>query len=199
VAGTFTTTASTSSSTIREASFPKDTDRLSRLHRNYSEQRFAGCIIRSNEYWNNYLSIELKGSLWVLEVGGTLVAWLSLRSRGDRFQLREFGVDTDCSASGVTTNTALTMLLAHVMKEIQSPAGSRMVEEWLLAVPTFILDECRLQAGEECVPYVDWPKLTNDDDLGWMYRYKIQDENVSIDSINGSSQTPHLIWPADSF
>jgi hypothetical protein len=188
----------TDSPTIREASFPEDTDRLSRLHRNYSEQRFAGCILRSTDYWNTYLSIELKGTLWVKQVEGTLVAWLSLRPRGEgRFQVREFGVDTEfCSTSGVTTSILLTMLLSHAMQEIQISSGSDNMLE--LATPTFLLDECRSSQadGEGCLPYIDWAKLKNDDDLGWMY--KILDEKVPIESINGS-QTPHLIWPADSF
>lgn len=197
---TITTSASTSSAvptTIRKASFPNDTERLSHLHRIYSEQRFAGCILRSTDYWNDYLSIELQGSLWVLEVGGTVVSWLSLRSRGDRFQLREFGFDQNCSVTGITTSTALSTLLAHAIKELPTSSEDDDDDDSrLLAVPTFLLDECRSRGGEESLPHIDWPKLTNDDDLGWMY--KILDERIVIASIDGS-QTPHLIWPADSF
>jgi hypothetical protein len=60
---------------IREASSPDDTERLPALHQHYSEQRFAG--------WNDYLSVELKGSLWVLvaqneDTSSAIVAWLSI-------------------------------------------------------------------------------------------------------------------------
>eukprot|EP00751_Fragilariopsis_kerguelensis_P010688 CAMPEP_0170786644 /NCGR_PEP_ID=MMETSP0733-20121128/17771_1 /TAXON_ID=186038 /ORGANISM="Fragilariopsis kerguelensis, Strain L26-C5" /LENGTH=436 /DNA_ID=CAMNT_0011132621 /DNA_START=795 /DNA_END=2105 /DNA_ORIENTATION=+ len=51
---------------VRQAKFPQDTEQLHQLHRIYSEQRLVGCIIRSKEYWTNYISQELKGSLFVL-------------------------------------------------------------------------------------------------------------------------------------
>ena len=50
----------------RQARFPEDTKQLMEIHQMYSEQRFAGCIVRSEEYWNNYVSEELRGSLWVV-------------------------------------------------------------------------------------------------------------------------------------
>lgn len=43
---------------VRRAQFPQDTDCLQRIHQQFSEQRLAGCIIRSKEYWNRYLSGE---------------------------------------------------------------------------------------------------------------------------------------------
>jgi len=194
----------TSTTTIREASFPDDTDRLSALHRNYSEARFSGCMIRSNEYWNQYLCQELIGTFYVLQMDDDIVAWISLRPRGlAKVQLREFGVDTtlENGSQVITTITALTLLLAHAMKELEhSTTTSLAEEEWIhLALPTFVLEECRSTGSEkECLSYVDWSKLTPNDDLGWMYKILNEKAVPSIESINGT-HTPHLIWPSDSF
>ncbi len=174
---------------IREASFPKDTDQLSQLHRIYSEERFAGCLIRSNDYWNEYLSQELQGSLWVLETS-SIVAWLSLRPRGTRFQLQEFGFDKESSL--ITLTEALTLLLQFAVQELQK--NQKVPEDWILTLPTFVLDECCMVKGS--MPFMDWSNMTQEDDFGWMY--KILDNTISIESINGS-QKPHFIWPADSF
>ena len=86
--------------TIRCARFPEDAPALAALHRRYSESRFV-CVARTERYWSEYLSKELGETLQVLMAPGDdeIVAWKSLRDRGGRFQLREFGVDTErCSA-----------------------------------------------------------------------------------------------------
>ena len=43
----------------RLAIFPNDTRELMRIHSRYSEERFAGCIVRDERYWNEYLSREI--------------------------------------------------------------------------------------------------------------------------------------------
>ena len=64
---TATATATTlmDSFTLRPAEFPRDTERLQCLHQEFSEKRFFGCIIRSAQYWNDYISKELSENLWV--------------------------------------------------------------------------------------------------------------------------------------
>jgi predicted GNAT family N-acyltransferase len=180
---------------IREASFPDDTERLSALHQHYSEQRFAGCIVRSHDYWNDYLSVELKGSLWVLvaqneDTSSSIVAWLSMGPRGDRYQLREFGVDE----KRMSTCEALSLLLSRARAILQAHTADDARHQWPLVLPTFVLDQIRLNKDE--ASYVDWPSEAVDNDLGWMY--KILDDQIKLESINGT-QTSHLIWPADSF
>jgi hypothetical protein len=167
---------------IREASFPQDTERLAKLHQLYSEQRFAGCIVRSLEYWNTYLSQELKGSLWILVQEEMIVAWLSVRPRGERFQLREFGLDETL----IATSMALRLLLSRANITAESPSS------FALVLPTVVLD----QVDQTDDSFLDWSTETSEDDWGWMY--KILDDQIQIDSINGSER-PHLIWPADSF
>lgn len=177
---------------IRKANFPNDTDQLSKLHQQYSEQRFSGCIVRTTDYWNNYLSNELQGSLWVLEQaeGNNIVAWLSIRSRGERYQLREFGVEEE----QISCCKALTLLLSNAVKEQQATTSDK---SWkALILPTFLLNQLRSEKDEALLLF-DWLSEVAEDDLGWMY--KILDETINIECLKGETRVPHLIWPADSF
>mmetsp|Transcript_37170 Transcript_37170/g.107077 ORF Transcript_37170/g.107077 Transcript_37170/m.107077 type:complete len:371 (+) Transcript_37170:49-1161(+) len=172
---------------VREASFPGDIEQLSQLHKKFSEDRFAGCIVRSPEYWNEYLSVELNDSLWVFEGSHGIAAWLSIRPRGDRFQLREFGYNNELPG-GPAFGVAFASLLSHAIQNILNTSE----EECMLALPTFVLEDCK----SESLSGIEFEQATSDDDLGWMY--KILDSSISIEDVNGKNR-PHLIWPADSF
>lgn len=175
--------------TIRNAAFPQDTDRLCQLHQTYSEHNFAGCIVRSPEYWNDYLSKEL-GNTLVLTTNDKIVAWLSLRPRGDRVQLREFGVDS----TAIGTAKALDLLLPCARKKLNGVADT-----CLLVLPTHVLDQAKAERQEknnDLLKSLDWESVVEENDQGWMY--KILDQQVPFDVISGKT-TPHLIWPADSF
>jgi predicted GNAT family N-acyltransferase len=50
---------------VRRAIYPQDASRLFQLYQLYSEQRLV-TIVRSLEYWEKYVSVELSNSLWVL-------------------------------------------------------------------------------------------------------------------------------------
>mmetsp|Transcript_13308 Transcript_13308/g.15252 ORF Transcript_13308/g.15252 Transcript_13308/m.15252 type:complete len:326 (-) Transcript_13308:205-1182(-) len=81
---------------FRLAEFPHDTSRLQFLHQQYSERRFIGCVVRSKEYWDMYLSKELNERIHVMTTcnndSNTIQAWMSLRPRAEgRMQLIEFG------------------------------------------------------------------------------------------------------------
>jgi hypothetical protein len=176
------------SHSIREAAFPSDTERLCRLHQIYSQSNFAGCIVRSQDYWNQYLSQELANSLFVLtadDQGGLIVAWLSLRLRGDRVQLREFGVDRDI----ISTDNALNSLLGHAAEKLS------VGNEWTLVLPTTVLYQAR-QDQDQCFTCIDWSSQVPHDDLGWMY--KVYASEIPFEVVSGEKR-PHLIWPADSF
>lgn len=179
------TTAGNSLWRIRDAAFPKDAHQLGSIHQKFSEQRFAGCIVRSPEYWNTYICAELSGSLLVLEASHVVIAWLSIRWRGDRVQLREFGFD-ETSSVGISICTAFSVLLARAVTRVQSAR-----DEWELALPTFLLEACQTDDGMSF-----GQSVRPDNDLGWMY--KILDEQITIQSVNGMER-PHLIWPVDSF
>lgn len=65
---------------VQAARFPEDTTTLQALHRQYSETRFVGCIIRSDTYWNDYLSKELE-NLFVLKAYDSRLDVHSLKKR----------------------------------------------------------------------------------------------------------------------
>lgn len=67
---------------IRLAQFPQDTKRMQAIHQRSSEGRFVGCIVRTEQYWNDYISKELDGSLWTITKNDKVVAWASLRLKG---------------------------------------------------------------------------------------------------------------------
>lgn len=168
----------------REAIFPDDTSTLQSLHQVFSERKFVGCIVRSQNYWNMYISAELKGTLFVLvhPTNQLPFACLSLRCRGDRWQLREFSfADTEhCSLSH-----AMRILLEKAL-----PDGAQKVH-----FPTFLVHELN-DDRETNKDWINWDSLTPEDDHGWMYR-ALGDKGVSVVEI--SQTCPHLIWPADSF
>ncbi|KAL3944180.1 MAG: hypothetical protein SGBAC_001737 [Bacillariaceae sp.] len=188
---TSSVTVDGSSLTIRNALFPDDTDQLCKLHKTYSEGTFAGCIVRSPEYWNDYLSKELGTSLWVLTTtygSGSIVGWLSLRYRGtDRVQLREFGVDK--TAIGVSK--VLNLLLPSAIDALDAVG-----DECVLVLPTIVLDQAKAKTSSEVLDILDWDSVVEENDQGWMY--KMLDDQIPFDTISGET-TPHLIWPADSF
>jgi predicted GNAT family N-acyltransferase len=176
---------------VRAASFPKDTQQLMSIHQSYSEQRFVGCIHRSKEYWEQYLAKELEGSLWVLrqdndEAG--ILGWLSLRQRGDRNQVREFGC-----RSLETVGPIFRQLLAVVLNE--SREMTLPGPTFPLHLPTTMLHEIQASTSNESDIYLS--SVVADDDLGWMY--KVLDDSIENTVAGMASDFPHLIWPSDSF
>ena len=171
---------------VRLASFPEDTEKLMMLHQQLSESRFCGCIVRSKEYWNTYLSEELRDSLWVYTRDNDIVGWLSLRPRGDRYQLREFG----CGSTKVYE--ILSVLMYHGTKEIQT-------NQLDLHLPTFVLENLKksYDASQSSIEsFVDWEKAMCENDHGWMYK-PLGEQGISMTDL--THDRPHLIWPADSF
>jgi predicted GNAT family N-acyltransferase len=166
----------TTSFSIRKAIFPDDAPRLQLLHQHYSERRFAGCIVRSLDYWNDYLQHELSDSLWVLEKKTTtttttkttvedddnhnmdekeqqrdvVVAWLSLRERGGRYQLQEFGLDpqqqvTEQQVFQALLPPALSQLLLLVGNNNDNNNNNNNTEKdnYVLLLPTVVLNPMR--------------------------------------------------------
>ena len=159
------------------------------------------------EYWNNYLSQELGDSLLVLCYKDKIVGWLSIRPRGEnRIQLREFGLDDNSNNHQINTAKVFTLLLSSAMNQLQNIPK----ENFILSLPTFVINQIRRpldgggddqkdnstadQNDQHCFV---WPTLKSDNDLGWMY--KILDEQVLNFNMIDGSNTPHLIWPSDSF
>lgn len=172
-----------SDSRVRIAEFPKDTERLMKLHQKYSENRFCGMIVRSRKYWNEYLSKELEGSLYVLEWESLIVGWLSVRPRSGRYQVREFG----CDSTKISPCDAISVLLSRAMEGVD-------LDSFELQLPTAIFDEIR----EGKPTFVDGSTERSEDDLGWMYK-ALQEDSPNEITLTKNDQYPHLIWPADSF
>ena len=190
----------TSSWSIRPATFPNETTQLHRLHKQYSESRLI-TIQRTKEYWNEYISAELGDSLWVLcnTQYHVIMAWIAIRKRGDRYQLREFGVDRN----SLQTSFAMRHLLGVALAD-------ETAKEVLLALPTFVLSEIKEEFTNPFVkPLFIFTEATEENDHGWMY-VNFNDKSSSVQSRKKSSSVlelttreenpvPHLIWPADSF
>jgi predicted GNAT family N-acyltransferase len=177
---------------IRLAKFPSDTRSLMGIHKKFTENRFAGSIVRSEAYWNEYLSKELEGALWVLTGrDGQPTAWISSRARGENtFQLRDFGC-SDANAPGDVSYFDLFTALFHQSTSVVpgGPPG-----KFALHLPSFILDDLRPDKSKAV--FIDWSNEVAADDHGWMYR-TLPQGNVDMPEITKSR--PHLIWPADSF
>lgn len=202
---------------VRPARFPDDTDRLAECHSQYSERKLAGCIIRSHSYWNDYLSIELMNTLFVLVVDGVqvqsedllIVAWMSIRpirgSDGPCFQLCEFGVERNNKRRGnVTTLFALCRLLVHALSKEDVILSSGDDSDVTLIIPHFVMDEIQL---EKCPQDIKWTDATAESgenliDSGWMYlnlNHNCDSEGSSSSGFLDDVGAAHFIWPSDGF
>jgi predicted GNAT family N-acyltransferase len=175
---------------VRQARFPEDTDQLMSIHQSYSERRFFGCIIRSKEYWERYVSEELSGSLWVAENLKTdeILGCMSIRPRGDRYQLREFSCKSVESVPAV-----FRQLLANVLEE-ELELTEANPSSFRLHLPTAVLQEVQQSGRDDDADYIS--EVVSDDDHGWMYK-TLDDDAVSVSEL--VMDRPHLIWPTDSF
>ena len=169
--------------TVRLAQFPKDTAQLQKIHQQYSERRFHGCILRSEAYWNSYISKELEGTMWTLArpENDEVVAWLSVRPRGDCYQTRDFGCDTD----SIAVSKALSLLLKVALGDIDD-------EEVGLHLPTALVTDVEPNQPT----FLDMNTIKAQDDDGWMYKALQSDQKPMGDA---TKMHDHLIWPADSF
>jgi GNAT superfamily N-acetyltransferase len=199
---------------IRLASFPNDTCQLQKIHKEYSEDRFAGCIIRSMDYWNEYIRNEIGDSLYVLHTKESkIIAWMSIRKRSNkRFQLRDFGCCRDtCTETSVTISHAFTLLA----KKAFQPYGCNddLGQNLEFTIPLVVYND--LGSGEtsrDSRNFLDWVASVSEEcDCGWMYKSleSFYDKGGTCDDESGDGVdmpgivnemiVPHLIWPADSF
>lgn len=178
---------------LRLARFPEDTAELHKIHGDLNERKYAGCIVRSHDYWNQYTSKELEGSLSVLlDENGLIMSWLSVRRKSDRIQMRDFGC-IDCNRRGCQ---ALTVLLSQAVGDLDLEAN----ETFDLVIPTQVLsqvhesfEKCSNKDGNSFNAFI-WDSMKVEEDLGWMYQ-PIGPDGFSMPD----ASQPHLIWPADSF
>jgi predicted GNAT family N-acyltransferase len=180
---------------VRRANFPYDASDLHRLHKLYSEARFI-TIARSEQYWNDYVSEELGDTLWVLtketDAQEQIIGWMSIRKRGGRYQLREFGAD---KTDGFGTAAAVQHLLGVALHQ----AGEDRIEsEVSLHLPTIVLSDIQEGGGDHS--FMDLENAVEENDDGWMYvNFDESKPNVLEMTKRDDGKVGHLIWPTDSF
>jgi predicted GNAT family N-acyltransferase len=169
------------SAVIQTASFPDDTTSLQALHRQYSEQRFVGCIVRSEAYWNEYISKELQNFIVMKGEDSTILGWMSIRPRNDCYQLCEFGC-----VSRVAVHRVFLPLLKHALKTLDAS----MPDTIQLQIPTAVVEDVTSQGP------IKWiSKVEQEYDMGWMYK-NLEESQLEIQL---NTEKDHLIWPSDSF
>eukprot|EP00593_Proboscia_inermis_P015071 CAMPEP_0171312180 /NCGR_PEP_ID=MMETSP0816-20121228/22495_1 /TAXON_ID=420281 /ORGANISM="Proboscia inermis, Strain CCAP1064/1" /LENGTH=239 /DNA_ID=CAMNT_0011797449 /DNA_START=150 /DNA_END=869 /DNA_ORIENTATION=+ len=184
---------------IRDAQFPNDTEQLQALHKAYSEDQFVGCIVRSKEYWNSYLSKELDGTFFVLVDSASndrVLAWISLRFKNGKYIVRDFGADFN--GEEVTSVSSFVWLLKYALSKFFTGNESVIPDDdtATLQLPTVLCDALNIN----CECGIDWSDSAPADDSGWMWRKIANGEEPGyIDMNELAKQMPHLIWPADSF
>mmetsp|Transcript_33670 Transcript_33670/g.41261 ORF Transcript_33670/g.41261 Transcript_33670/m.41261 type:complete len:381 (-) Transcript_33670:10-1152(-) len=180
-----------------------DFEVLKSIHERQSEGVYAGCVVRSLEYWKEYIG---NGGMdvFVLEVYGAVRGWISLRNRPNgRYQLRDFAVDCDIPtitggdgvAVHVSTMNGILALLSGVLKKEKIEQLEQENDKVELHLPTIILERVKNDEQNDAIFY--WESVKEENDLGWMYKNLSGKEKTDMTNITATM--PHLIWPADSF
>jgi RimJ/RimL family protein N-acetyltransferase len=207
---------------VRPARFPADTDQLSHHYRQlYSS--LSGCLVRSDDYWANYLGEEWKDCFWVATttltttkemtdeyavaedavgkevVRGWLIArWRGLSENGSRrIQICDFGYDSSGGGSSAA-RYAFGALLLEASKELCRRTDD--VSDSLLDVvlPTLVANViAHSPSPDGLVDGLEWESSMVEYDRGWMY--KALDDEGSQALLNELRTADHLMWPADSF
>mmetsp|Transcript_19895 Transcript_19895/g.28001 ORF Transcript_19895/g.28001 Transcript_19895/m.28001 type:complete len:175 (+) Transcript_19895:31-555(+) len=121
-----------------------------------------------------------------------ILAWMSLRPRGIRYQLREFGFNTPiCHTLGIPITSIMPLLLHTSLQHSSHPYPSildtndnnksnttttsihhqhQIMPSMELLLPTPILDEIQSHQ-EHSSPWINWKLgVKTDNDHGWMYK-----------------------------
>ena len=207
---------------LRQAEFPKDTSDFMQLYQSYSENRFAGCIRRSSAYWNEYLSEELQGRLWVCcsnDKDSTTLGWMSIRSRGSgRYQLQDFGCSMDLLPTAKkedneqepSSNTSLYMVFSFLLTKTLKQCGALSDESEPGAVqlhlPSSVFEEVQESFRQQQTmvgsglrsSILNFDNASDENDGGWMYKPISKKAKAWLTNAVANKH-PHLIWPADSF
>eukprot|EP00804_Cyclotella_cryptica_P017139 CCRYP_003357-RA/>CCRYP_003357-RA protein AED:0.26 eAED:0.43 QI:0/0/0/1/0/0/2/0/143 len=106
------------------------------------------------EYWNDYVCEELGDTLWVLttiqgsmynEDRSEITAWMSIRKRGGRCQLRVFGFDRNESAT-LTIAEAMEHLFKVTLHQNGEKNSKSADNGIVLHLPTIVLSDIQEDA-----------------------------------------------------
>jgi predicted GNAT family N-acyltransferase len=194
---------------VRPVNWSTDVPQLTRIHHKYSEQRYAGCIHRSLQYWEEYLQSEIPDMMVAVDSDNDqkVVGWMSLQSKGGRVRVREFGADRLNGPSVHSLFAALLKSCGSIMPaDLRAISSASLDPDFLwtnavfhLVVPTVLYDELHNDYESRAMTtcYLRWEATIRDDDHGWMYRLLGKDN--AVDMRTTDSLSPHFIWPSDSF
>ena len=185
---------------VRRARFPQDTSQLHKLHQSYSEERCI-TIQRTEEYWNDYVSQELDGTLCVLTKSTMaeerIVSWMSIRKRDGRYQLREFGHDLNDDFTVATSVQHLLPMSLQVIADKQNNDELAPSKSISLHMPTMVLNDILDGGGDHS--FLDADKTIEENDDGWMYVNFNEDKPNVLELTKQLNGMLHLVWPTDSF
>lgn len=190
---------------VRLASFPNDIMQLKAMHESYSQERFCGCIIRTTEYWNEYIRREIGDSLFVLTEDEKILAWMSIQQRSEtRLRLREFGWCMENNGS-VNIQDAFSCLIKTCMNSLMKEKGvvqeSFFKQDMELAIPSVVYRDL-VEDNEKSTlfTYLNQSlEIKNECDPGWMYKDLLDNDLVDMSNVVNFCKVPHLIWPSDTF
>ena len=211
---------------IRKIDFDGDVDTLSQLYNDYSVNRSkcAGCIVRSKEYWDRYVSQEM-----ILASGCTLplvlvdrdnapIAWLSLRVlNAEKLIVKDFGFRQNLLDPSINVTLTLASLISEAItqyvgknQQLSTPVKDRVA----ISIPFLVWEEMKLftsskVAGksEDDIYGFNFTTVCQNNDDGWMYKVLNPAGEQFVKSLlegcntkdNSNSDHQHILWPTDSF
>ena len=211
---------------IRKIDFDGDVDTLSQLYNDYSVNRSkcAGCIVRSKEYWDRYVSQEM-----ILASGCTLplvlvdrdnapIAWLSLRVlNAEKLIVKDFGFRQNLLDPSISVTLTLASLISEAViqyvgknQQLSTPVKDRVA----ISIPFLVWEEMKLftsskVAGksEDDIYGFNFTTVCQNNDDGWMYKVLNPAGEQFVKSLlegcntkdNSNSDHQHILWPTDSF
>ena len=135
------------------------------------------------------------------------MAWLSLRKRGDRYQLREFGVDRRNTTTILATKYLLPVALDQL--GVNASMGDNKGEDVVsFLLPSFVLSDMQLEMTTSStgvdtrneVAFLDFDSAIEENDDGWMYIHMDNSQSSVVElTTREADPIQHLIWPTDSF
>lgn len=156
-----------------------DHRRLHALYAQYTTGRFHGCVVRSNEYWEQWVHPGCGGTMVALQGNTNPVAYMSWRQKKAHFHICDYATATD---QPVTQAAIIFDALLHACVD-DIHKRHAVSETTLIRCPQLLVPEGAARARA---------LLTSSSvDAGWMQLHQSHEAT--------GSQAPFLIMDVDSF